>query len=129
MACQTERKATAEAVPLKRGKKAGVRDGRRRMQHWMVVNLCNQCSHLQLPRSCSSPGKQSAASEAKAVRVTPCKGGRVPIQARKEYAMETVEVWGRGEEVREEAKRGRRGQARRRYIETEGVGVRADGKC
>lgn len=48
-----------------------VRDGKRRMQGWMTVHLRNQCNHLQLLRSCSPRRKQSAASKAKAVGVTP----------------------------------------------------------
>lgn len=61
----------------------------------MVVNLCDQCIHLQLLCSCSSPRTQSTASKAKSV----CRCDS--IWAREEYAMETVEVWGRTEDVRE----------------------------
>lgn len=77
------------------GLQPGLRNARRRMQCWMVVHLCDQCIHFQLLCSCSSPGKQTTASKAKAV--CSCDS----IWAREEYAMETGEVWGRLEEVRE----------------------------
>jgi len=46
------------------------------MQRWMMVHLCNQRSHFQLPCSCSSHRKQQAASKAEAEGVTPHRQGK-----------------------------------------------------
>lgn len=48
----------AEVVPLKKERQAGVSDGRR-MQHWMMVQLRDRCSHLLLLHSSAAAGARA----------------------------------------------------------------------
>lgn len=110
--CHAERKGTAEAVPLKHGKRAGSK--------WWEKNAALDDGSALVPAQpppVAALGRESAAA-----------GARPAGPSRQEKKM-LWKQWMCGAGQVKYMRRGRRGQPWRGYIETECVGVRPDGKC